>query len=138
MGQRGRPRKSHLWAEAVLRVVEEHPGGLTMKRILALTGLTPSQYRAAYNWTLDTFGEPFWARTYVGGEGIYMTTENRHACAEDWQRTISTQITRARREFHKAHAFAEAHPSLMTEEQELLAKHRLESLRLAKRKLNDE
>jgi len=125
------------WASDVLTTLEQHPGGLSMARLLELAALTPGQYRRAYNWTLDTFGEPFWAKSYIGREWIYFTTENAPACEEDWRRTLKTQITRGRREYNKAHAFAEAHPSLETEEQELMAKHRLEALDMAMRKMTN-
>lgn len=123
------------WAERVLDMIAEHPGGLTMPRLLELTDLTSGQYRRAYNWTLDTFGEPFWAKTIVGRQVVYMSTEDAAACSEDWDRTIRTQITRARREYHKAHAFATAHPGLVNDEQEVYARRRLEDLQLAQRRL---
>lgn len=134
MTKKGRPRQAHVWAEQILATLELHPGGLPLHRILELADITSGQYRRAYNWTLDTFGEPFWAKTYIGREVIYFTTENAPACNEDWARTINTQITRGRREHSKAHAFAVAHPGLASEEQELMAKHRLEALQMAKRK----
>jgi hypothetical protein len=63
--------------------------------------------------------------------------QSRAAAEEDWQRTIKTGLTRARRIYHKAHAFASARPDdPRLAEQEQLAKELLESYELAYRRLS--
>jgi hypothetical protein len=138
MAKRGRPPLAPGWAETILRCLEKHTGGLSMKMLLHLTGLEPGQYRRAYNWSLDTFGEPFWAKQYINGEPVYFAMEHLPAVVDDWKRTISTQITRGRREYHKAHAFNMAHPSVDREEQAMMAEFRLRQLEVAKRKLQQQ
>jgi hypothetical protein len=123
-------------AETILTVLEQHPGGLTMRMLLHETGLTSGQYRSAYNWVFDNLDEPVWTKRYIGGEWVYMTTETAGACDEDWARTVKTQVTRARREHAKARAFATAHPSTERKGSELEAEYRLRKLQLEKERLS--
>jgi hypothetical protein len=130
-------KPAHDSAELVLRAIEgAMPGGLNMRMLLHRTGLTPGQYRAAYNWTLDNLGEPVWIKNYVGGEWIYLLPEFEQNVHEDWQRTIKTQVTRARREYHKIHAIAQEHPTLNNRQSEEQARNRLELLRIEKERLS--
>ena len=103
-----------------------------MRMLLHETGLTSGQYRAAYNWTLDNFDEPIWIKNYSGGEWIYLLPELARNAKEDWQRTIKTQVTRARREHSKIHAIAGKHPTIDNRLSEIEAQNRLERLKIEK------
>ena len=122
-------------AELVLQALDMHTGGLNMKMLLHETGLTPAQYRAAYNWTLDNFEEPIWIKNWIGGEWIYVTPEVAAAAKEDWQRTIKTQVTRARREYNKIHVIAQRHQTIDNRLSEELARTRLEQLKIEKERI---
>ena len=123
-------------AELILQALEDHlDSGLSMSRLLSETGLTPGQYRAAYNWTMDNFDEPLWIKNYIGREWIYLLPESARACKEDWHRTIKTQVTRARREHNKIHMIAKRHPTVSNRESELEAEYRLRKLQLEKDRL---
>jgi hypothetical protein len=129
--------KAHESAEIVLRAIEgAMPGGLTMRMLLHRTDLTSGQYRAAYNWTLDNLGEPIWIKNYVGGEWVYRLPDLEVNAHEDWQRTIKTQVTRAKREYTKIHAIAQEHPTLDNRMSEELTRTRLEQLRIEKERLS--
>lgn len=117
-------------AEMIYEALKQHPGGLNMRMLLEVTELTPGQYRSAYNWTLDSFEEPIWVKTYVDHEWVYMTTEEHRACKEDWQRTVKTQVTRARREYNKIHMIAKRHPTVDNRLSEELTRTRLEQLKI--------
>jgi hypothetical protein len=123
-------------AEAIYQALEEHPGGLNMRMLLEATELTPSQYRRAYDWTLDTFEEPIWVKNYIDREWVYLLPEDHRACKEDWQRTIKTQVTRARREHNKIHMIAKQHPTVDNRLSAELARTRLEQLKIEKERLS--
>jgi hypothetical protein len=123
-------------AEKILQALEQHPGGLNMRMLLHLTGLNPSQYRNAYNWTFDNFDEPIWVRARIDKEWIYILPENEKHTQQDWLRTVKTQITRARREHSKIHAIAGKHPTIDNRLSEELARTRLEQLKIEKERLN--
>jgi hypothetical protein len=123
-------------AELIYQALEDHPGGLNMKILLVETGLTQAQYRAAYNWTLDNFDEPIWIKNYIGREWVYLLPENHLDCREDWHRTIKTQVTRARREYHKIHAIAKKHRTVDNRVSEEMARSRLELLSIEKERLS--
>lgn len=123
-------------AELILQAIEDHPGGLNMRVLLLETGLSPGQYRSAYNWTLDTFEEPIWVKNYVDREWVYLLPENHRAANEDWLRTIKTQVTRARREHNKIHMIAKQHATVENRLSEELARTRLEQLKIEKDRLS--
>lgn len=122
-------------AELILTALEENPGGLNMRMLLATAGVKPAQYRAAYNWTLDNFDEPIWIKNWVGGEFVYLLPDVALNAREDWHRTIKTQVTRARREHNKIHAIAKRHRTLDNRMSEELARTRLEQLKIEKERL---
>ena len=122
-------------AELILRTLEDHPGGLNMRMLLSTAGITPGQYRAAYNWTFDNFEEPIWIKNYIGREWIYLLPQSARDAGEDWSRTIRTQVTRARREHNKIHVIAKQHPSDAFRALSELARHRLEMLKIEKDRL---
>ena len=128
--------RSYEAAELILKEIEESGGaGLNMRMLLYNTGLTPGQYRSAYNWVFDNFGEPIWVKNYVGREWIYrLPTEERNT-AEDWKRTISTQVTRAEREYNKIYQIAEQHPTVDNRLSVELARSRMEMLKIEKDRL---
>ena len=103
-----------------------------MRMLLHLTGLTSGQYRAAYNWTFDNLGEAIWIRARIDKEWIYVLPENLQQAQEDWNRTVRTQITRARREYSKIHAIAERHATVDMRLSEIEAQNRLERLKIEK------
>jgi hypothetical protein len=128
--------KASIAAERIYATIEKHrASGLNKPRLLSLADVTPGQYRGAYNWTLDNFGEPIWVKNWIGREWIYRLTEDADAVAEDWKRTISTQVTRARREYHKIHMIAEEHPTVDNRLSAELARTRLEQLKIEKDRL---
>lgn len=129
--------RSYDAAELILQTLEDHPGGLSMRMLLAESGVTPGQYRSAYNWTLDNFEEPIWIKNWVGREFVYLLTENHRDCAEDWKRTIKTQVTRARREHNKIHMIAKQHPTHEYRLSAELARTRLAQLKIEKDRLTN-
>jgi hypothetical protein len=125
-------------AELILQAIEDNPGGLNMRMLLLEAGVTPGQYRSAYTWTLDNYDEPIWVKRWVGNEFVYMLSDNALAAAEDWHRTIKTQVTRARREHNKIHMIAKQHPTLDNRLSVELARTRLEQLKIEKDRLRSE
>lgn len=122
-------------AELILTTLEQHPGGLNMRMLLGTAGITSGQYRSAYNWTLDEFEEPIWIKNWVGGEFVYLLPEMEQAAAEDWSRTIRTQVTRARREHNKIHMIAKRYPTVDNRLSAELARTRMEQLKIEKDRL---
>ena len=106
-----------------------HLGGLNRRMWRFHSGLNESQLRRGIDWLRELFDDrDAFLRLRRDREYIYTLHYGNEDVREYMERRLHQQITRARRDYNEAHAFAKKHPARENVRQEEMARRRVVDL----------